>query len=108
MSTHNDDDEGLMMIITMIGYSVANRDDDGDDGPGSMCGGGGYDEEHGCRGRGGRGGYLGWPVLPESPRSRPGRWRTGWPCFEPRRPRRLTWLGSATAERSYLRRGARA
>lgn len=52
--------------------------------------------------------YLGWPTLPGRRRWRTGglRWR-GWLSFGPPPPLPLKWPGSATAERSYLERGAR-
>ena len=52
--------------------------------------------------------YLGWPTLPGRRRWRTGglRWRD-WLSFGPPPPPLLKWPGSATAEHSYLERGAR-
>lgn len=52
--------------------------------------------------------YLGWPTLPGRRRWRTGglRWRD-WLSFGPPLPPLLKWPGSATAEHSYLERGAR-
>lgn len=52
--------------------------------------------------------YLGWPTLPGRRRWRTGglRWR-GWLSFGPPPLPPLKWPGSATAEHSYLERGAR-